>query len=250
MGRRGRSTAVGRSARVLTCPREAERGTDLAFSRSRVSGASLAPEQSPARGELVPSRTFEDSTGVMWEVFEVHRSSQKAGAVSAGLEQGWLAFVSGDSKRRLAPFPNGWDTADSVELERLCGLARAARGTGPAQPRRGGVRAAPDVAPPSAPRIRPSRQAREVVVDGDVVIGESATSENPVERTVREFAREARARGLPAIGAMVRLKSLLGRVYPESTSPARDVRAVRRWFVESYYFERNDADPDGDGQSR
>jgi hypothetical protein len=203
----------------------------------------------------VPARTFEDSTGVVWEVFEVHRSSQKAGAVSAGLERGWLAFVSGDSKRRLAPFPQEWQTADATELERLCGMARLAGAAGRTRDARGGTSEASVPTRPRTPRIRPTVQAREAVPESEVPVGASATSVNPVERTVREFAYEARARGLPAIGAMVQLKALLGRVYQGDDPVARDMRAVRRWFVESYYFERDGGRTDGrpsggDAQSR
>ena len=195
----------------------------------------------------MPARTFEDSAGVIWEVFEVHRSSQKSGAVSAGLEAGWLTFVSGDSKRRLAPFPSGWLTAEPQELERLCGTARIVRAAGlPVRARARDAAAAAAPQPPrvSAPRIR----TRAALPDGQSV-GEPAASANPTERTVREFAHEARARGLPAIGAMIELKGLLARMYPESDSPARDVRSVRRWFVESYYFER-DGETSGDGSPR
>jgi hypothetical protein len=190
----------------------------------------------------VPARTFEDSTGVVWEVFEVHRTSQKAGAVSAGLERGWLSFVSGNGKRRLAPFPSGWETVDEAELERLCGMARVARATGLTSSARSPATAASTT---RIPRIRPARHSREEAQSGELAVGASATNEHPVERTVRDFAREARARGLPAIGAMVQLKALLTRVYPGEESGARDVRAVRRWFVESYYFERDGERSDG-----
>jgi hypothetical protein len=206
----------------------------------------------------MPARTFEDSAGVVWEVFEVHRSSQKSGAVSAGLEKGWLAFVSGDAKRRLAPFPSEWLTADVKELERLCSIARVARATGITKRVRsteGRSAAAPPAPRPPVPRIRPSQHSRAPFPDGERLVTASASPTSPPERTVREFAHEARARGLPAIGAMIELKGLLSRLYPESDSPARDVRSVRRWFVESYYFERGGESPDGDsaggdGQSR
>ena len=186
----------------------------------------------------MPARTFQDSAGVVWEVFEVHRTSQKAGAVSAGLERGWLAFVSGESKRRLAPFPGDWESAESGELERLCGLARAARATGLTRRKSSGAESSDSPRSP-VPRIRPSQHSKRPLPDGEAVIGASALGSEPVERTVREFAHEARARRLPAVGAMVQLKSLLARVYPGADSAARDVRSVRRWFVEAYYFERD-----------
>jgi hypothetical protein len=60
-----------------------------------------------------------------------------------------------------------------------------------------------------------------------------------VEATVRRFGHEARARNLPAIEAMVQLKALLQDRFAGPGSDARDIRRVRRWFVEAYYFERN-----------
>jgi hypothetical protein len=166
----------------------------------------------------VTARTFEDSAGAIWEVFEVHRSTQKPGAVTSGLEHGWLAFVSGETKRRLAPFPPEWETAGVPELERLCAMAR--------------------VAPtPHFPLDEETRRARR-----DARAAEPSTAAPPpqsVEQTVRNFAHEARSSGVAAIEAMLRLKALLNATYPEPDSEARDIRRVRRWFVEAYYFERD-----------
>jgi hypothetical protein len=199
----------------------------------------------------VPARTFADSAGTLWEVFEVQRLSQKAQAVSVGLELGWLAFVSGTEKRRLAPVPPGWHAASDAELERLCGLARVARATGivaESAPAEHDAGAAPRT---RVPRIRPPRAAGTPPPGSQLPIATSATSATPVEDTVREFAHQARSRGLAAIEAMVQLKGLLAHVYPDPGSPARDIRAVRRWFVEAYYFERADEPPaDASDQSR
>jgi hypothetical protein len=208
----------------------------------------------------VAARTFQDSAGILWEVFEVQRSSQKAQAVSAGLEQGWLAFVSDAGKRRLAPYPPAWRTADPAELERLCSLARAARST--SMTLMGGVASAESATAGATdipgrvrvPRIRPVRTSRvtagATASAGELPITTSATSADSVESTVREFAHQARANRLPAIEAMVQLKALLGRVYTDAASAARDLRAVRRWFVEAYYFDRTGAPPDTPDQSR
>jgi hypothetical protein len=170
----------------------------------------------------VAARTFEDSTGTVWEVFEVHRASEAPRGVSAGLESGWLAFVSASGKRRLAPYPPAWQTATARELERLCEAAR---------------------------RASPSRLATGVPNFGPlahVAPGASASGEAPniVRDSVRRFAHEARATHLPAIEAMVRLKTMLSERFLGTASPAEtradasDLRQVRRWFVEAYYFER------------
>lgn len=164
------------------------------------------------------ARTFTDSAGLTWDVFEVHRASKNPGAVSAGLEQGWLAFASGEHKRRLAPFPPDWASSSDDELALLCEAARQA--PAPRYP----------LNQPLRPRIR--RSATRAVESP------TAAPSDGVQGAVRAFAREARARGLPAVTAMVELKTLLLQRYPEADSEARDKKLVRRWFVEAYYFDR------------
>jgi hypothetical protein len=205
------------------------------------------------RGGLVPARTFEDSAGTVWEVFEVHRSSHNAQAVSAGLELGWLAFVSGSLKRRLAPFPKEWQSADTAELERLCQQARAANASRIAPPPPvGGVADATPAEPRARmPRLRRWKERSDAQPPAELPIGATASSDDPVEQTVRRFAQEARTHRLQAIEAMVQLKALLARVYTSPTSDARNLRAVRRWFVEAYYFERDERlRPETPDQSR
>jgi hypothetical protein len=173
------------------------------------------------------ARTFTDSGGLTWEVFEVHRASQKAGAVSPGLENGWLAFVCGEKKRRLAPFPADWETTPEKRLEELCGTAR---------------QAAPARYPPARTlRPRLKRDARPATDASGTAAPADAESRRPasnVETTVRDFAHEARTRGLPAVAAMLELKTLLQREYPAPDSDAHNRQSVRRWFVDAYYFER------------
>jgi hypothetical protein len=194
------------------------------------------------------ARTFEDSTGAVWEVFEVHRASNNPVAVSAGLEQGWLAFVNGPTKRRLAPFPSGWEAATPMELERLCAGARlvsqpriAGRETRtrlrPRKADQAGAAESPALTTGAAPHAA-SGQDRLAIPEArlESLVGGEDTS---VEGTVRAFAHQARRLGLPAIEAMVRLKALLLKDFPAPDSEARDMRRVRRWFVETYYFERN-----------
>jgi hypothetical protein len=183
----------------------------------------------------VAARTFEDSAGIVWEVFEVHRASEVLVGVSAGLEKGWLAFVSKEGKRRLAPFPAAWETASVSELEKLCNSAR---------------RANPPMYPPGSPRIVRTSPAKTTGAISEpsgprrrgVLVEEPVDS--PVRDAVRAFAHEARANKLQAIEAMVRLKSLLAERYsgadvtPATRAEASDLRRVRRWFVEAYYFDR------------
>jgi hypothetical protein len=170
----------------------------------------------------VPARTFEDSIGTLWEVFEVHRASEALRGVSAGLEKGWLAFASATEKRRLAPYPPTWESASIMELERLCDTARRANPT-----------RLPYLAQESL-RIR-TGPPRTIALD--------ANAPTVVRDVVRAFALDARAHKLPAIEAMVRLKTMLGeRFSGEDVSvaarhDAADMRLIRRWFVEAFYFE-------------
>ncbi len=168
------------------------------------------------------ARSFTDSAGLTWDVFEVHRASQKAGAVSPGLEHGWLAFASGENKRRLAPIPAGWETSTDAALEALCESAR--RAPVPRFP----------LNQPPRPRIKRGTQS-----EGSGQAASPPDEAVSVERTVRGFAHEARARGLPAVAAMLELKALLQRLHPDPASEAHDRQLVRRWFVEAYYFERD-----------
>ena len=185
----------------------------------------------------VASRSFEDSTGVIWEVFEVHRTSETLRGVSAGLEKGWLSFVSDIGKRRLAPFPTVWREATDQELERLCSQARVAKAprfnAQPTSAVAGRSFAEPYVVRQPAPAepVNPPPEA-------------DANEEEVVRAIVRAFAHDARLNKLPAIEAMVRLKGLLHERHggpeaaPEMRAVATDVARVRRWFVEAFYFDR------------
>ena len=185
----------------------------------------------------VSSRSFEDSTGVSWDVFEVRRASEDPRGVSPGLEKGWLAFVSAAGKRRLAPFPSSWETDPESELERLCAAARVAN---PARYSREALLGADEIG--SAPAAAMGQRA---VASEPMTVAELDHEQgNLVRRTVREFAQQARVSNLPAIEAMVRLKTLLHErfggqdVEPRTKLDATDMRRVRRWFVEAFYFER------------
>jgi hypothetical protein len=79
-------------------------------------------------------RTFTDSEGTVWEVWQVTPSSVKnaageiRGAVEPGYEQGWLCFEnkSGD-KRRLLPVPPDWENLSDNRLEALRQQARSVK---------------------------------------------------------------------------------------------------------------------------
>ena len=93
-------------------------------------------------------RKIKDGVGRQWDVWEVYpsaveqRMSGEYPAVNGGkpsqpekremrirvpsaLQEGWLAFQSGNERRRLAPIPENWIALDEEALIRL--LARADR---------------------------------------------------------------------------------------------------------------------------
>lgn len=110
-------------------------------------------------------RTFTDTLGTTWDVWEVRPGrallggsfhDQRVGtdrrrapgsgapslppagqterrhgverrvAVAPPLRRGWLAFQSGDERRRLAPVPSGWERATDAELAAYCVAAEPA----------------------------------------------------------------------------------------------------------------------------
>src|SRR4051812_13317493 len=65
------------------------------------------------------SVVFSDSSGREWQLYQVHRASHAPGAVSPGRERGWLAFTCETERRRLAAFPDDWETLGPAEWDRL-----------------------------------------------------------------------------------------------------------------------------------
>ena len=62
-------------------------------------------------------RTFMDSSGTEWDVFEVHPGSGRTvSRVPAAFRDGWLCFQSHAERRRLAPIPLGWKEWDESAL--------------------------------------------------------------------------------------------------------------------------------------
>ena len=67
-------------------------------------------------------RTFTDSTGVEWTVFEVKRPGNEKTQWTYLPEQfgsGWLCFESDNAKRRLSPIPANWRESTDQDLHRL-----------------------------------------------------------------------------------------------------------------------------------
>lgn len=66
-------------------------------------------------------RTFRDTAGVEWTVFEVRRANDETNwaYLPRGFRSGWLCFESLTGKRRLSPVPDGWKLLEPVDLEAM-----------------------------------------------------------------------------------------------------------------------------------
>ena|SRR5687768_8198092 len=74
-------------------------------------------------------RTFRDSDGTEWTVFEVRRQLSSRGDLSylpGGFSNGWLCFESPGAKRRLIKYPDRWRELSDEKLETLLGEASPA----------------------------------------------------------------------------------------------------------------------------
>jgi hypothetical protein len=107
-------------------------------------------------------RTFLDARGQLWEVWMVHPSSIERrkmerrspienavhlieqrvlgdrrskfgarGAVASEYSTGWLCFASEGEKRRLAPVPTNWMSANDSQVAEWCRIARRVLKCGP-----------------------------------------------------------------------------------------------------------------------
>lgn len=80
-------------------------------------------------------RTFRDSDGTAWTVFEVRRHGSATGDTRSylpgGFNDGWLCFETAGAKRRLIKYPPRWREFNEDELLRLLGQAQPApKGSG------------------------------------------------------------------------------------------------------------------------
>jgi hypothetical protein len=76
------------------------------------------------------SRSFTDTSGrswIVWDVYPSSTSSNTSVGVRTDLRHGWLAFESEGLKRRLAPIPEGWSAMAEEALMELCLRAEPAK---------------------------------------------------------------------------------------------------------------------------
>ncbi len=140
-------------------------------------------------------RTFLDVRGRTWEVWMVHPSSIERrkmerrspvenavhlieqrvlgdrrssigtrGAVASEYSTGWLCFASGGEKRRLAPVPVNWMSANDSQVAEWCRIAKRVMKCGPewdpADEREGALPQAKELGSRAAPARQPQSSAR------------------------------------------------------------------------------------------
>lgn len=75
-------------------------------------------------------RTFRDSKGTLWTVFEVRRQVNATGDrtsfLPGGFNDGWLCFETPGAKRRLTKYPPRWREISDDELMKLLDQAQSA----------------------------------------------------------------------------------------------------------------------------
>ena len=185
----------------------------------------------------MPSRVFQDPSGVLWEIFEVHRLNHRPNTVRPSLSSGWLVFVSSTEKRRLPGYPATWMQLADDELHKL--LRSASLAPDPRYP----------VTLPSDGRgLSRDERARQPQTDLDQPRQPTPPPVSPpppgvlssiavgIETLVRTQARQARRDGVLVVEGMMVVKRALADaghdVAPQS------LRMLRKIFVEEYYFSR------------
>ena len=221
----------------------------------------------------MPSREYRDPSGIQWDVFEVHRLTDRRDAVRPALASGWLAFVSAGEKRRLPKYPADWMQCSDDELLEL--LREAFLAPEPIRPVETVGGEAPAVVPGESFRAIDRRKRPRITLDSssaplrpvlspDVRPATTATTSTTATTTtfgapvggalpvppastvagglgaagidalVRDHARQARRSGTAVIQGMIAVKRALADT-GEDVSP--DVlKQLRKVFVNEFYF--------------
>ena len=67
----------------------------------------------------MPERTFQDSSGTEWLVYDCAPAEGLKRGFAPELQTGWLCFQCATEKRRLVKFPKEWDRYTPRQLEML-----------------------------------------------------------------------------------------------------------------------------------
>ena len=195
----------------------------------------------------MPSREYQDPSGILWEVFEVHRLNDRPGTVRPALSTGWLAFSSPAEKRRLPQYPADWMQLPDGELHALLRAAFLATdpispvppagGDGPSAERKdyplhGERRRRPRLTESAAPGDPPT-----VVPDAPLAVTSSPSPEPvDIDDLVRAHARQARKNRVAVIEGMIGVKRALSEAGADITPET--LKRLRKVFVDEFYFAR------------
>ena len=67
----------------------------------------------------MPERTFQDSSGTEWLVYDCAPAAGMERGFAPELKDGWLCFQSATEKRRLGKYPKEWEQYSPKHLEML-----------------------------------------------------------------------------------------------------------------------------------
>lgn len=78
----------------------------------------MLQDTSDGRDTDFPVLAFTDESDRAWEVREIRDPAlpERAKRLLGDYSNGWLLFMSGEERRRLAPYPPGWRHADAACL--------------------------------------------------------------------------------------------------------------------------------------
>lgn len=78
----------------------------------------MLQDTSDGRDTDFPVLAFTDESDRAWEVREIRDPAlpERAKRLLGDYSNGWLLFMSGEERRRLAPYPPGWRHADAARL--------------------------------------------------------------------------------------------------------------------------------------
>ena len=94
----------------------------------------MLQETSDGRDADFPVLAFTDESDRAWEVREIRDPAlpERARRLLGEYSNGWLLFMSGEERRRLAPYAPGWRHADAACLRCWVNDALPVRPVGPA----------------------------------------------------------------------------------------------------------------------
>ena len=80
----------------------------------------------------MPERTFQDSRGTEWLVYDCAPAEGMKRGFAPELQTGWLCFQCATEKRRLVNYPKDWEQYSPQELEKLLNQANVVAWVSPA----------------------------------------------------------------------------------------------------------------------